>query len=53
LSTVCLLLIIQRQWVDSVRLSFPVAQIPLDMVQQPGAAGALVPAALWVVVPAA
>jgi len=33
LSTLCLLVLIHRQWVHNERLSFPVAQIPLDMVQ--------------------
>jgi len=31
-----LLALIQRQWITSERLSFPIAQIPLEMVQQSG-----------------
>jgi len=45
-STLCLMAIIQRQWITSERLTFPVAQIPLEMVRnrsrgQPESAGRL------------
>ncbi len=31
-----LLIIVQRQWIGNERLSFPLAQIPLEMVRDPG-----------------
>jgi hypothetical protein len=40
LASVCALIIVQRQWIENERLTFPVAQIPLDMVSQPAQAGA-------------
>ncbi len=39
-ATICLLILIQRQWISHERLSFPVAQIPLDMIEQPSGARA-------------
>jgi hypothetical protein len=32
--TLCALAIVQRQWISNERLTFPIAQIPLEMVQQ-------------------
>ncbi len=34
-ATFCLLVVIQRQWISNERLSFPIAQLPLQMVQDP------------------
>jgi len=34
-SAFCLLIIVQRQWIGNERLSFPLAQIPLEMVRDP------------------
>jgi hypothetical protein len=39
IATLCLMAIVQRQWITSERLSFPLAQIPLEMVQEKGARG--------------
>ena len=36
--SVCLVLLVQRQWITHERLSFPLAQIPLEMVSQSVAA---------------
>ena len=33
--TLCLLALLQRQWVTHERLAFPLAQIPLEMVREP------------------
>jgi len=42
--SVCLLLLVQRQWIVHERLSFPLAQIPLEMVSSPrGGASARLP----------
>ena len=35
--SVCLVLLVQRQWITHERLSFPLAQIPLEMVSESGA----------------
>ncbi len=35
--SVCLVLLVQRQWITHERLSFPLAQIPLEMVAESGA----------------
>ena len=37
ISTFCLLVLLQRQWISSERLSFPIAQLPLEMVRGAGA----------------
>jgi hypothetical protein len=36
LCTLCLMALLQRQWIVNERLSFPVAQIPLEMVRGAG-----------------
>jgi len=43
LATLCAVIIVQRQWITNERLSFPIAQIPLEMVQdsERGRAGRL------------
>jgi len=46
LCTLCLMALLQRQWITHERLTFPIAQIPLDLVraankQRRGAAGRL------------
>ena len=33
----CLMAILQRQWITRERLSFPLAQVPLEMVREPAA----------------
>jgi len=33
IATLCLMVILQRQWITSERLSFPLAQVPLEVVQ--------------------
>jgi len=33
-STFCILLLVQRQWISNERLTFPVAQIPLEVVKE-------------------
>jgi hypothetical protein len=42
-ASLCLVAILQRQWVTNERLAFPLAQIPLETVREPatGAAGGL------------
>ncbi len=35
LSTLCLMVLLQRQWIANERLTFPIAQIPLEMVREP------------------
>jgi hypothetical protein len=39
-ASVCLLVLVQRQWIKHERLAFPLAQIPLEMVEETGAGGA-------------
>ncbi len=39
ISTLCLMAIVQRQWITSERLTFPVAQIPLEMVRSSAGGG--------------
>jgi len=39
-ASVCLLVLVQRQWIRNERLAFPLAQIPLEMVEQTGKGGA-------------
>jgi len=34
IATFCLLVLLQRQWISSERLSFPIAQLPLEMVRE-------------------
>ena len=34
--TLCLIVLLRRQWIANERLSFPIAQIPLEMVGEPG-----------------
>lgn len=43
LATLCAVIIVQRQWITNERLSFPIAQIPLEMVREgeAGSAGRL------------
>ena len=46
LATLCLMALVQRQWITHERLTFPTAQIPLEMIRDPrpgqrGAAGGL------------
>jgi hypothetical protein len=36
LCTVCLMALIQRQWITHERLTFPIAQIPLELVRSAG-----------------
>jgi hypothetical protein len=33
--TLCLMAVLQRQWITNERLTFPIAQIPLEMVREP------------------
>ena len=35
-SSICLAVILRRQWADHERLAFPLAQVPLDMMSNPG-----------------
>jgi hypothetical protein len=35
-STLCLIVLLQRQWITHERLSFPIAQVPLEMVRGRG-----------------
>jgi hypothetical protein len=37
--TLCAMAIIQRQWISNERLTFPIAQIPLEMVQEEAGGG--------------
>jgi hypothetical protein len=37
--SICLMLLLQRQWISHERLTFPLAQIPLEMVVGSGAEG--------------
>jgi hypothetical protein len=39
-ASVCLLALVQKQWISHERLAFPLAQIPLEMVEQTGEGGA-------------
>ena len=39
-ASVCLLVLVQRQWIKHERLAFPLAQIPLEMVEETGTGGA-------------
>lgn len=36
----CLVVLLRRQWISHERLSFPIAQLPLEMVEEPGESGA-------------
>ncbi|UCC68513.1 MAG: hypothetical protein JSV79_00835 [Armatimonadota bacterium] len=50
IATLCLMSLVQRQWITNERLTFPIAQIPLETVparhtREPGARGRL--AASW------
>ena len=36
LSSLCLAVILRRQWAEHERLAFPLAQVPLDMLSNPG-----------------
>ncbi len=38
-ATFCLMVLLQRQWIRNERLTFPIAQIPLEMVKEPQAGG--------------
>jgi hypothetical protein len=38
-ASVCLLVLVQKQWIKHERLAFPLAQIPLEMVEETGARG--------------
>ncbi|MCJ7751272.1 MAG: hypothetical protein MUQ65_09285, partial [Armatimonadetes bacterium] len=44
--TFCLMALVQRQWVTHERLTFPLAQIPLEMLRSAGPGEASVPARL-------
>lgn len=51
IASLCVIALLQRQWVTNERLSFPLAQVPLELVREPtprqaGAAGRL--PAQWV-----
>ena len=37
--TLCVMVVIQRQWITNERLAFPIAQIPLEMVREPRGEG--------------
>lgn len=37
-ATFCVIVMVQRQWIASERLSFPIAQVPLELVREPGSA---------------
>ena len=37
--TLCAVVLIQRQWITNERLTFPIAQIPLEMVRAPAGQG--------------
>lgn len=39
--TLFLVLLVRRQWITHERLSFPIAQVPLELIQERGRAGAL------------
>jgi hypothetical protein len=39
LASVCLMAIVQRQWITHERLTFPIAQVPLEMVRDPEGGG--------------
>lgn len=39
-ASLCLVAILQRQWVTNERLAFPLAQIPLETVREPATGGA-------------
>lgn len=39
-ASVCLLVLVQRQWIKHERLAFPLAQIPLELVEETGPGGA-------------
>jgi hypothetical protein len=39
-ASVCLLVLVQRHWIRHERLAFPLAQIPLEMVEETGTGGA-------------
>lgn len=48
-ATLCLAVIFRRQWINHERLSFPLAQIPLETVRERGNAGLLTAAyAFWI-----
>lgn len=35
-ATLCVMALVQRQWITHERLTFPLAQVPLELVQEPG-----------------
>ena len=35
IAALCVIIILQRQWVTNERLSFPIAQVPLELVREP------------------
>ena len=41
--SVCLMVILRKQWVEKERLLFPLTQLPLDMVKQEGAGSRIPP----------
>jgi len=45
--TLCLICIVQRQWITHERLAFPLAQIPLEMVQERRGIGLLPGRTAW------
>jgi hypothetical protein len=47
-ATLCLILLLRRQWISHERLAFPLAQVPLEMVQGETASGRGRLPATWV-----